>query len=265
MSAVNQRTPVSIVCVSNNPLVLDDCLIRSVDTHRPTAPKTELIVVQNSQKQFSTAGAALNHGVSLAHNDVCVFVHQDVYLHSLVRLEEAAAALLNDTAIGLLGALGITANGNLRGRIRDRVVLLGRATEGFVEVDSLDEVLFMARRDQLLQAPLSEDPNLAWHAYAVEYGARMRRVGKQVVAGHVPLTHNSLTVNLDRLSEAHTHVGLLYPDQLPIKTTCGSIDGALANQTKFLSRHRWRYRWLKGSLTCIFGTTGAWPAAGGAV
>jgi hypothetical protein len=247
MSEIHQRTPVSIVCVSNNPQVLNNCLTRSVDTHRPTAPRTELIVVQNSENQFSTAGAALNHGVSLARNEVCVFVHQDVYLHSLVRLEEAAAALATDTEIGLLGALGITSNGNLRGRIRDRVVLLGSATEGFVEVDSLDEVLFMARRDQLLQAPLSEDPNLAWHAYAVEYGARMRNVGKRVVAGRIPLTHNSLTTNLDRLTEAHTYVGLLYPEQRPINTTCGIIDGTPANQTKFLASHRWRYRWLKGS------------------
>jgi hypothetical protein len=226
---------------------LNDCLIRSVDTHRPTAPKTELIVVQNSQKQFSTAGAALNHGVSLAQNEVCVFVHQDVYLHSLVRLEEAAAALVTDTEIGLLGAQGITSNGDLRHRVRDRVVLTGRASDGFAEVDSLDEFLFMARRDQLLQAPLSEDPNLAWHAYAVEYGARMRHLGKRVMAGRIPLTHNSLTTNLDRLTEAHTYVGLLYPEQLPINTTCGVIDGAPAKQPKFLARHRWRYRWLKGS------------------
>jgi hypothetical protein len=161
MSDALRRVPVSIVCVSNDPLVLNDCLIRSVDAHRPTAPRTELIVVQNSEKQFSSAGAALNHGVSLAHNEVCVFVHQDVYLHSLVRLEEAAAALLIDTGIGLLGAQGITAGGELCQRVRDRVVLTGRAIDGFGEVDSLDEFLIMARRDQLLQTPLSEDPDLA--------------------------------------------------------------------------------------------------------
>ena len=247
MSAPRQRIPVSIVCVSNDPLVLNDCLIRSVDTHRPTAPQTELIVVENSQQQFRTAGAALNHGVSLAHNDVCVFVHQDVYLHSLVRMEEAAAALVADTNIGLLGAQGITATGELRHRVRDRVVLTGRASDELAEVDSLDEFLFMARRDQLLQTPLSEDPNLAWHAYAVEYGARMRRLGKRVIAARIPLTHNSLTTNLDRLREAHFHVGLLYPEQLPINTTCGILDGAPVSQRKFLASQRWRYQWLKGS------------------
>jgi Glycosyltransferase like family len=247
VSKTHQRAPVSIVCVSNNPEVLHDCLIRSVETHLPTAPKTELIVVQNSQREFPTAGAGLNYGVSQARNDVCVLVHQDVYLHSLVRIEEAAAALLTDTRIGLLGALGITPDRGLLGQIRDRVVLIGHASDVIAEVDSLDEVLFMARRDQLLQAPISEHPMLAWHAYAVEYGARMRRAGKRVAVGRIPLTHNSLTTNLERLTDAHAHVGLLYQEQLPIATTCGVIDGASAKRRKFLAGYRWRYRWLKGS------------------
>jgi len=64
----------------------NDRLIRSVDTHRPTAPKTELIVVQNSQKQFSTAGAALNHGVSPSHNSPttkCAYssIKTSIYIH----------------------------------------------------------------------------------------------------------------------------------------------------------------------------------------
>ena len=247
MSETRQRAAVSIVCVSNNPRVLNDCLVRSVDIHRPTAPKTELIVVENSQGEFSSAGAALNYGASLAHNEVCVFVHQDVYLHSLVRIEEAASALLTDSGTGLVGALGTVANRDLRGRIRDRFALIGCPTDGFADVDSLDEVLFMVRRRQLQELPLSEDPAIAWHAYAVEYGARVRRDGRRVVAARIPLTHNSLTINVDRLGEAHVHVGELYPEQVPIATTCGIIDGAPANRTKLLARHRWRYRWLKGS------------------
>ncbi|MBS1692098.1 MAG: hypothetical protein JST91_07750 [Actinobacteria bacterium] len=226
---------------------MSDCLTRSIDKHLPTAPHTELIVVDNSRQRFPSAGAALNHGVTLAHNDVCVFVHQDVYLHSLIRLEEAAAALVTNPAIGLAGALGITSRGHLHGRIRDRVVLLGDTTVGFADVDSLDEVLFMARRDQLLGAPLAEDTDLAWHAYAVEYGARMARAGKRVVAGRIPLTHNSLTINLDRLEDAHAHVATRYPELLPLRTTCGVITGVPARENKFLGSHRWRYRWLKGS------------------
>ena len=47
--------------------------------------------------RFGSAGAALNDGARRARNGVVVFVHQDVYLHSLVALEEAAAALIKPT------------------------------------------------------------------------------------------------------------------------------------------------------------------------
>lgn len=260
MTEGNPRTPVSIICVSNNAGVLNDCLVRSVEAHRVTAPETELIVVENSEGQYPTAGAALNHGVTLAHNDVCVFVHQDVYLHSLIKLEEAAATLLADRTIGLLGALGIAGNGDLAGEIRDRVILLGRSLDGVAEVDSLDEVLFMARRSLLVEEPLSEHGDLAWHAYAVEYGARMKCAGFRVVAAQIPITHNSLTTNLARLSDAHGHIGRLYPEQIPIVTTCGIVRNGDARR-KFLPRHRWRYRWIRGSRQAYLARRAVGPLA----
>ncbi len=247
MNGERARVPVSIVCVSNSSQVLNDCLIKSVSVHQTTAPETELIVVPNSHNEFSTAGAALNHGVSLARNSVCAFVHQDVYLHSLVKLEEAAAASISDRSVGLVGATGMAPNGALLGRIRDRVVVTGRAVDGFSDVDSVDELLFMVQRQRLIEGPLSEDPNLAWHAYAVEYGARVRRSGERVVVGDIPVSHNSLTTNLKNLAEGHGHVGQHYPEQLPIVTTCGVITGAARARPRFLAKHRWRHRQLKDS------------------
>ncbi len=69
----------------------------------------------------------------------------------------------------------------------------------------------MIERDRAVADPLSEDPDLAWHAYAVEYGARVRDQGLRVVATDLPLTHNSMTVNLDRLAEAHARVASSIP------------------------------------------------------
>ena len=57
--------------------------------------------------------------------------------------------------------------------MRDRVVMIGEQAYA-TDVDSVDEVLFMIERKRALAEPLSEDPDLAWHAYAVEYGARVR-------------------------------------------------------------------------------------------
>ncbi|WP_194409708.1 glycosyltransferase [Microbacterium cremeum] len=222
------RTPTSIVCVYNDPEVLGSCLARSISAGLHSAPQTELIAVDNRGNPFPGAGAALNHGARQARNDVVVFVHQDVVLHSLVALEEAAGVLVADPGIGIAGAVGIDSRQRVLGRIRDRVVVIGETVSGPRDVDSLDEVLLLVRRDLVLKEPLSEDPLLAWHAYGVEYCARARSAGLRAVALDIPLTHNSLTTNLDALDLAHQRVADLYPRLVPIRTTCGTIWGGEA-------------------------------------
>lgn len=217
------RTPVSVVCVFNDPDVLESCLTRSVDAGLAEAPQTELIAIDNRGNPFTTAGAALNHGARQARNEVVVFVHQDVVLHSLPALERAAALLMDDHGIGMIGAVGIDHRRTIVGRMRDRVVQIGEPAPTPRDVDSLDEVLIMMRRDQVLDQPLSEDPLLAWHAYGVEYACRVRRAGMRATALDLAITHNSLTINLDRLDVAHRKVGDDYPELLPIRTTCGTV------------------------------------------
>lgn len=217
------RVPVSIICVFNDEAVLESCLRQSVDAQKSLAPESELIAIDNRDGSFRTAGAALNHGARAARASVLVFVHQDVVLHSLPALEEAAAELIADPTIGIMGAVGIDAGDRIVGRIRDRIVHIGERAPHPRDVDSLDEVLLLVTADQARREPLSEDPVLGWHAYGVEYAARMRRAGRRAVARDVPLTHNSLSTNLAKLDEAHRHVGDAYPELLPLHTTCGTI------------------------------------------
>jgi hypothetical protein len=244
---MSARAPVSIVCVANDIGVRERCLDRSIADHLHEAPETEYLPIDNSAGAFASAGEALNHGASTARHDVLVFVHQDVYLHSLAALEEAAGMLAARPDIGMHGSVGIAADGRIVGRMRDRVVLVGEPTREPVAVDSLDEVLFMVPREDLLRAPLAESPDLAWHAYAVEYGMRVRAQGRLVTAGPIPLTHNSMSVNLDRLDAAHRAVAALYPSALPVRTTCGVI-ATVEPPSRPLAAHRWRYRWLRESL-----------------
>jgi hypothetical protein len=244
---MSARAPVSIVCVANDIGVRERCLDRSIADHLHEAPDTEYLPIDNSGGTFSSAGEALNHGASMARHDVVVFVHQDVYLHSLTALEEAAGMLARRTDIGMHGSVGIAADGRIVGRMRDRVVLVGELTSEPTDVDSLDEVLFMVSREALLREPLADAPELAWHAYAVEYGLRVRAQGKRVTAGPIPLTHNSMSVNLDRLDVAHRAVAARYPSALPVRTTCGVI-ASVQPPSRPLQTHRWRYRWLKESL-----------------
>ena len=244
-----QRVPISIICVFNDPEVRGRCLDRSIEQHRDEAT-FEYLPVDNTGGRFATAGAALNHGASLASHDHLVFVHQDVYLHSLRALAEAAGRLAGDESIGLLGAFGIASSGRTVGRVRDRVILLGEPAPEPVDVDSLDELLFVIPKELVLREPLAEAAELAWHAYAVEYGLRVRSLGLRVCAVDIPLTHNSLTTNLARLDEAYEAVARRFPDALPVQAPCGVVGagGRRRRRVGFLDAHRWRYRWLRESL-----------------
>jgi hypothetical protein len=240
------RVSVSIVCVYNNPAVREQCLDRSIYRLGEEDPDIEYLPVDNVNGAYPSAGAALNHGVSQARNDYVVFVHQDVFLHSLAALA-GAAAQMPAGGFGLLGAVGIRSDGRITGRVRDRVVLLGEHVAQPTDVDSVDEVLFLAPRSQLLREPLTESGDMAWHAYAVEYGLRVRKRGLRTGVADIPLTHNSLSVNVDRLDVAHQAVAEGYPDLLPVRTTCGVITAKTGGRV-WLPAHRWRYRWLRESI-----------------
>ena len=81
----------------------------------------------------------------------------------------------------------------------------------------------MVPRRVLEREPLTEDPELAWHAYAVEYGLRVRARGRRVCVVDIPLTHNSLTVNLDRLELAYATIAAKHPAGMPVVTPQGKV------------------------------------------
>lgn len=244
-----RREPVSVVCVWNNERVRNDCLERSIRTLFPSAPRTEFIPVDNRGQQHATAASALNAGARLATHDYVAFVQQDVYLHSLVALENAAGILADDSRWGMIGAVGISANGQMLGRIRDRIVLIGDKCLSPAPVDSLDEVLFVVRRTTVENEPLSESNDLAWHAYAVEYGLRLRKFGQMTGVIDIAITHNSLSTNIAYLDEAHAAVARMHPGQVPTQTTCGTVSASprQPREQRFLAGHRWRLRWLRSS------------------
>ena len=70
---------------------------------------------------------------------------------------------------------------------------------------------------------------MVWHADAVEYGLRVERLGLRTGAVNVPLTHNSLTTNVDKSDVAHAAVATSHSELLTLQTTCGTITSATAS------------------------------------
>jgi hypothetical protein len=121
-------------------------------------------------------------------------------------------------------------------------------------VDAVDEVLFIVPRRVFDRERLSEAPEFAWHAYAVDYGLRLRRNGMRVCAVDVPLTHNSLSSNIEELSAAHAELRRAYPDALPVRTP-GHITRRWPARDRggVILRHAWRLRWLRESVEAHVG------------
>jgi hypothetical protein len=241
--------------VFNDAPIREQCLDSSIERHRSEVDDLDYVQIDNRDGAFRSAGAAYNFGASRARHDHLVFVHQDVVLHSLAALERAAAALDADHGIGLAGAFGVERGGRLVGRVRDRVVLVGERAAGPVDVDAIDEMLFIVPRRAFDRERLSEAPEFAWHAYAVEYGLRLRRDGLRVCAVDVPLTHNSLSVNIQELSAAHAALRRAYPDALPVLTPSRKITRRPLPHPRdgVILRHAWRIRWLRESVAAHLG------------
>jgi hypothetical protein len=244
------RCPVSIICVFNDVSVRKQCLDRSIERHRSEVEDLDYILIDNRDGSIPSAGAAFNVGAARARHDHLVFAHQDVVLHSLAALERVAALLQRDHGIGVAGAFGVGPAGGLVGRVRDRVVLIGEHADAPTDVDALDEVLFVVPRRVFDRERLSEAPEFAWHAYAVEYGLRIRRAGLRVCAVDVPLTHNSLSLNTDDLDAAQAGLVRAHPDALPVRTPSGLVTRAARafRRGGLVARHGWRLRWLRESI-----------------
>ena len=172
-----------------------------------------------------------------------VFVHQDVFFHSIEAVLHAAQEMERGH-FGVLGAIGIRSDGHIVGSVRDRTVLLGDPVAEPTDVDSVDEFLFMVPRQLIMREPLTESPDIAWHAYAVEYGLRVRKLGLRVGVVQIPVTHNSLANNLARLDVAHARVAAWYRDMLPIRTTCGVLTRKMGDGSRrsWLASLSYRYR-----------------------
>ncbi|MCF6376283.1 glycosyltransferase family 2 protein [Nocardioides KLBMP 9356] len=230
------RPSLTFACVYNDEDTLRECLAASL-ARISDAPDMELITVDNRDHSFASAGAALNHAVRLSTKEVVVMAHQDAYVHSPDLIRETARHLWDGT-FGLLGPVGVDSAGFVVGRMRDRTALIGRPSPEPTAVDSLDEVLMMARREVLLEHPITEDADLSWHAYGVELSARLRRSSIGTAACDMAVTHNSRNLNLARLEDAHARIAELNPDVLPLRTTCGTIGDAPAPRASMLRRAR---------------------------
>ena len=217
----SRQIPVSIICVFNDPDVRRRCLDRSIEEHRGRGPGRvpadrqcrRLVCERRGRPEpRCIAGQPATISPSCTRTCICTPSVRWRQLRACSRMTSASVSSARSVS---------RAAGEIVGRVRDRVLLLGEPLGEPTDVDSLDEVLFMVPRHLVRREPLSEAPELAWHAYAVEYGLRARSLGLRVCAVDIPLTHHSLTRERSTLDVAYGAIAARYPDALPVRAPGG--------------------------------------------
>ena len=193
---------ISVVCVYNDRDKLERRLSSSL---RAQTARHQCIVVDNTDSRFPSAAAALNWAARGAAGDWLLFVHQDVALLSNEWLDKAEGMLRRYQPAGWTGVVGMTDAGELRGFLLDRARVLGRPFGAPVEVQTLDEVVLMHRRDAGHSRYFDEGLT-GWHAYGVDACCRARQVGHKNYVISLPVWHDSQSTNRQGLEDAHAYV-----------------------------------------------------------
>lgn len=183
---------ISVVCVYNNRAILDECLLKSL---KDQTTDFELITLDNTRSQFTSASEALNQGGSLAKGDYILFIHQDIVLESeswLHDLEQSLGELDN------LGVVGVA------GRSADEWEVVTNITHGIppdrasrfhvtapMKVQTIDECAFVVPKSVFNQLRFDEETCYHWHLYSVEYCLSANRLGYSAYVLPLELYHKS--------------------------------------------------------------------------
>lgn len=183
---------VSLICVYNNLEILETQLLRSI---RENDIECEMILIDNSNKFFSSAAEALNHGANIATGDVLIFSHQDIYIKFPGEFESFVNDIYNKNVGDIIGAQGaietqkenisnITAGPELDVR---RVARINKMQA----VSCIDEGFFGMRRETYYLYRFDEALCNNWHLYAVEMCLHARSMNEFVFVHPIQLHHYS--------------------------------------------------------------------------
>ncbi|MDD1743002.1 MAG: glycosyltransferase family 2 protein [Methanomassiliicoccales archaeon] len=222
---------ISVICVSNDKKVLNDYLMKSLDSQQA---EYELIVVDNSTGRFTSAASALNWGALDAKGDFLMFVHQDFDFESsewLTKCERLCAGTEN------LGAAGAAGKGEGRGivsNIKDRWPEPKRVgntdVDAMTKVQTLDECLIVIPRNVFARFRFDEKTCDNWHLYAVDISLTLLENGLGVYVLPLPGYHRSNNKSLRSGDYFETMKRVLRKHEgsfAKVYTTCGTWSGRM--------------------------------------
>jgi len=155
---------IEIVCATHNREILKNNLLKSDITEK--YPMNIIYDYTNIPKAYN----------SIKREGTTIYVHHDVFLYSLFEKELFEALQNAPDDWGVLGLAGVKFENNVRkiyGYIMDRGKPWGAPVNGFVEVDTLDELLLITKGDLIFDEQLEQD------FYAADICLQARMKGKK--------------------------------------------------------------------------------------
>jgi GT2 family glycosyltransferase len=190
----------SIITVYNNRTILETNLLNSLKQQNM---EYELILVDNCDGKYESAAQALNFGAKKAGNDYLFFVHQDVDLSYPDCLKDLEAVVEKLENLGVAGVAGYTENNG-------KYVMYSNIKDGYppedvgmnldypMEVQTVDECLFVVDRSVFKKLEFDEKTCPDWHLYGADYCLDSKKLGKAVYVVPISIYHASRTESFSR-------------------------------------------------------------------
>ena len=196
-----------IVCVYNDPAVLNELLLSSLE--RESSDLYSLHLVDNTQGVFSCAADAFNHALPQCRGRWVMFVHQDVAFLETDWLRHCAGMLLSIEPFGVAGVAGMVPTPKIYNMLRGRNIVHTGASLQSGEfwpwgkrialperVQTVDELLFVVPRKLLDLMGFQPKVTPGWHLYAVNCCLDAAAFqGQNTYVLPLPIYHRSSGIN----------------------------------------------------------------------
>lgn len=232
---------ISVVCVYNDREALDAYLLKGLETQ---TTDYDLVLIDNTRRQFRSAAEALNHGGRKAKGRYIMFAHQDLLLESVTCLQVVETTLEALPDLGIAGVAGCIEG--IGGTLSNITHGAPPAPAGHfrvatpTRVQTVDECLIVIPREIFSKLPFDEKTCNGWHLYGVDYSLDVRKLGLNAYVLPITAYHRwSLgRVPQDYYTSLKRILGKHRDRHARIFTTCGTWDTRIPLCLQRISRSR---------------------------
>lgn len=184
----------SLICVYNQKDILEKCLLKGLKIQ---TIKPELILLDNTNNDYTSAVEALQLGAKKASGDYLIFIHQDVEFLVPTIVEEIISFF--EQGYNFLGSSGVKKYNpimvsNVFTKTYDPKYPANSLTKRFtspIQVETVDECLFGMNRETYNTVGLNLQLCDNWHMYAVEACYHAKALNIKVFAVPLRIFHQS--------------------------------------------------------------------------